>query len=322
MTQLPAHRPGLAAWLFDRPILILTLTTAFWGGNVVAGKLAIGHIDPYALTILRWIGALLLVLPFALGQLRRDAAVFVKSLPLLLVYGAVGYTTFNVLLYVSVYFTSGVNASIEQVAVNIFVMLGNFIIFRVRVRALQLLGVALTIAGVAITATHGELTRLLELDVNFGDALVILACVAYAGYSLALRYRPPMGWMSFLVGTFLGAILAGFAYQATLGGGLGQFAAALPHITPQGWIIVVYVLVFPSVFSQMLYVRGVELIGPNRASLFINLIPLFGTLGSVVVLGERFELFHLVAGTLIVAGIVLAEWTARRQHNWVSAQRK
>lgn len=313
MTKPPSGRSrGISAWLFDRPILILTLTTAFWGANVVAGKLAVGHIDPYALTILRWTGALLAVLPFAVPQLRRDGATVRRTLPLLLFYGAVGYTTFNILLYVSVYFTSGVNVSIEQAGVNIFVMLGNFILFRVRVRPLQIVGVLLTIAGIAITATHGELARLLELDVNFGDGLMLLACAAYAGYSLTLRYRPPMGWMSFLVGTFCGAILAAIVYQSTLGGGFGHFLAAVPQITPRGWLIALYVAIFPSVFSQMLYVRGVELIGPNRASLFINLIPLFGTIGSILVLGERFEAFHLVAGALIITGIALAEWSARR----------
>ncbi|GLQ56730.1 DMT family transporter [Devosia nitrariae] len=313
MTKPPSqeHR-GISAWLLDQPVLILVLTTAFWGGNVVAGKLAVGHIDPYSLTILRWTGALLFVLPFAIGQLKRDGVTFRRYLPLLLFYGALGYTTFNILLYVSVYFTSGVNASIEQVAVNIFVMIGNFVVFRVRVKALQVVGVVMTIVGVAMTATHGDLKRLLDLDINFGDALVLLASAAYATYSLTLRYRPPMGWMSFLVGTFLGAILAAIVYQSLLDGGIGNFVATLPEITPRGWIIVLYVLIFPSVCSQMLYVRGVELIGPNRASLFINLIPLFGTLGSVVVLGERLETFHLIAGALIVAGIVLAEWTARR----------
>lgn len=313
MTKPPSkeHR-GVSAWLLDQPVLILVLTTAFWGGNVVAGKLAVGHIDPYSLTILRWIGALLFVLPFAVGQLRRDRVTFRRYLPLLLFYGALGYTTFNILLYVSVYFTSGVNASIEQVAINIFVMIGNFVVFRVRVKALQIVGVVLTIVGVALTATHGDLTRLLDLDINFGDVLVLLASAAYAIYSLTLRYRPPLGWMSFLVGTFLGAILAAIVYQFLLDGGIGNFVATLPDITPRGWLIVLYVLIFPSVCSQMLYVRGVELIGPNRASLFINLIPLFGALGSVLVLGERLETFHLVAGALIIAGIVLAEWTARR----------
>jgi drug/metabolite transporter (DMT)-like permease len=310
----PSALPG--SRLFDalmrRPYLVLTLTTLFWGGNVVAGKLAVGHIDPHMLMILRWTGALLAVLPFAIGPLKRDWPAIRGKWPLLLFYGAVGFATFNVLVYLAAHLTSGVNIAIEQVAVNIFVMLLNFAIFRTRVRALQLMGVALTILGVAITATHGDLGRILTLDVNLGDALVLLASFAYAIYSLTLRYRPATNWLSFLVVTFIGAIIASFAFQFLLGGGPATLLPAFQAITWQGWLIALYTVFFPSVISQMLYVRGVELIGPNRASLFVNLIPLFGTIGSVLVLGEVLEGSHLVAAALIIAGIVLAEWSARR----------
>lgn len=298
--------------LMHRPYLVLTLTTLFWGGNVVAGKLAVGHIDPHVLMILRWTGALVAVLPFAIRPLKRDWPTIRGNLPLLLFYGAVGYATFNVLVYLAAHLTSGVNIAIEQVAVNIFVMILNFAIFRTHVRALQVLGVLLTILGVAITATHGDLGRILTLDVNLGDALVMLACLAYAIYSLTLRYRPSTNWLSFLVVTFVGAIVASFGFQFVLGGGPAQLATAFTQITWQGWLIALYTVFFPSVISQMLYVRGVELIGPNRASLFINLIPFFGTVGSVLLLGETLEASHLVAAALIIVGIVLAEWSARR----------
>ena len=86
----------------------------------------------------------------------------------------------------------------------------------------------------------------------------------------------------------------------------------VPQTTPLGWLIVAYTVVFPSLISQMFYVRGVELIGANRASLFINLIPLFGALGSVLILGEDLQPFHMLAGLLIIIGIGLAEWSARR----------
>ena len=298
--------------LLSQPYLILTLTTLFWGGNVVAGKAAVGHIDPYSLITLRWLGAFLAILPFALRPLRRDLPMIREKWWLYLFYGAVGFTTFNVLVYVAAYFTSGVNNALDQVAVNIFVMVFNFVLFRTRVRALQLAGVLITIIGVAVTATHGDLRRILALDVNFGDALVILACAAYAAYSIALRWRPATHWMSFLVGSFAGAIVGAIAFQATLGGGLGSFIAAIPSITPLGWLIVLYTVVFPSLASQALYVRGVELIGTNRASLFINLIPLWGAIGSVLVLNEVLRPYHFIAGALIVTGIVLAEWSVRR----------
>lgn len=308
---LPASR-SFAARLAAHPYMILVLTTLFWGGNVVAGKAAVGNIDPYTLMILRWTGALLAVLPFAMRPLASDWRILAGKWWLYLFYGVVGYATFNVLVYVAAHFTSGVNTALDQVAINIFVMLGNFVLFRTRVRALQLIGVAVTIVGVALTATHGDLSRLLSLDVNLGDLLVLLACLAYAAYSIALRWRPVSHWLSFLVATFAAAFIASVIYQIVLGGGPGAFVAALPTITPLGWLIVLYTILFPSLVSQMLYVRGVELIGANRASLFINLIPLFGALGSVLILGEHLQTFHLIAGALVIIGIVLAEWSALR----------
>ncbi|HEV2518335.1 MAG TPA: DMT family transporter [Devosia sp.] len=313
MTSSPATTGNRAFHaLMERPYLILVLTTLFWGGNVVAGKLAVGHIDAHSLMILRWTGALLLVLPFAITPLKRDWPVIRAKWWLYLFYGAVGFATFNVLVYVAAYYTSGVNISLEQVAVNIFVIIFNFVLFRTRVRGLQLLGVLVTILGVAIIATHGDLTRILTLEVNLGDLLVILACLAYAIYSIALRWRPQTHWTSFLAATCTGAILASLVYQATLGNGTANLPSNLAAIDLQGWLIAAYTVIFPSVISQLLYVRGVELIGSNRASLFVNLIPLFGTVGSVIVLGEVLQLFHIVAAIMVAAGLVLAEWSARR----------
>lgn len=310
---MPLTKPlSFADRLMSRPYVLLILTNLFWGGNVVAGKAAVGQIDPYALMLLRWVGALLLVLPFAIRPLRQDWPTIRAKWWLYLFYGIVGYATFNVLVYVAAHFTSGVNNAIDQVTINILVMLFNFVLFRTRVRALQLVGVAVTIVGVALTATHGDLGRILALDVNFGDLLVLCASLAYAIYSVTLRWRPRSNWLSFLVATFTGAVLASIVFQLTLGGGAGHFIAAVPGITPLGWLVVVYTVLFPSLVSQMFYVRGVELIGPNRASLFINLIPLFGALGSVVILGEKLQNFHIVAGLLIIIGIGLAEWSARR----------
>jgi len=313
MTDSPeTTRAGAFHAIMDRPYLILILTTLFWGGNVVAGKLAVGHIDAHSLMILRWTGALLLVVPFAIGPVKRDWPVIRARWWLYLFYGAVGYATFNVFVYVAAHYTTGVNTALEQATINIMVLLFNFVLFGTRVRVLQLAGVVLTIAGIALIATHGELSRIVRLDLNVGDLMVLFACLAYAVYSIALRWRPQTNWLSFLAATFVGAILASIAYQATIGDGLARLPANLGAIDAQGWMIVAYTVIFPSVLSQMLYVRGIELIGSNRASLFINLIPLFGTIGSIIVLGEVLQPFHFIAAVLIAAGIVLAEWSARR----------
>src|SRR5882724_3030768 len=152
--MLEKTTPSLAGRLMRQPYTLLVLCNLFWGGNVVAGRAAVGNIDPYALMVLRWIGALLLLLPFAITPLRRDWPTIRAKWWLYLFYGVVGYATFNMLVYIAAHFTSGINNAIDQVTINILVMLFNFVLFRTRVRALQLAGVAVTIAGVALTATH------------------------------------------------------------------------------------------------------------------------------------------------------------------------
>lgn len=316
--QTTGPSPGATRGIMDNAYLVLVLTNLFWGGNIVAGKLAVGEVDPYTLMILRWFGAVVLILPFAFRPLRRTWPIIRRHWALYLFYGAIGFATFNVLTYLAAHLTAGVNIAMEQVMINILVMAFNFIVFRQRVRSLQIAGAALTIVGVMLTVTHGNPARLLSLDINLGDGLVMLACLAWAIYSLALRYRPATDWLSFLVVTCLGAAVASLLFQSAFGGGLAVIPQQIGAITWEGWLIVAYTTLFPSILSQMLYVRGVELIGANRASLFINLLPLFGTIGSILVVGESLETFHLIAAALIVVGIVLAEWSARRGQITVS----
>lgn len=302
---------GLVSLVMNRPYFLLTITPLFWAGNAIAGKMAVDQVDPYTLIVVRWFAALLLVLPFAWRHLKTDWPAIRKGWLMLTLYGAVGYTGFNVLLYGAAHYTSAVNTSIEQALIPVLVILGNFIIFKVRSTALQLLGVFLTIFGVVFTAVHGDFNRLITLDVNFGDALMILASVSYAAYSLLLRYRPAIHWLSFLVTTFAAALVAGYVFQIILGGGPTAIVTGIANTTPLGWAIIAYVAFLPSVVAQLFYARGVEIIGANRASLFINLIPVYGTVLSIIILTEPIEPYHMVTAVLVVAGIALAEFSAR-----------
>ena len=257
-------------------------------------------------------GATLFILPFAWPHLRRDWPVVKRYWPLLMAYGAIGYAMFNVFLYVGLETTTVVNASIEQAALPMMILGANFLIFRVRAHWLQIVGVIIAIAGVILTATHGDPARLLTLDINLGDGFIIIACLTYMTYTLALKYRPNVHLMSFLGVAFAGAALTGLVMLQWLGGGLSRFGT-LAHASPTVWGVILYVMIFPSMFSQVCYARGVELVGANRAAPSHNLIPVFGTMGSVLILGERLEPYHYLAATIIIGGIVLAEWAARRR---------
>ena len=302
---------GISAGLLDQPYLLLILAPLFWGGNVVAAKLVVGEIDPFLLLSARCVGATAFILPFSWRFLSADWPVIRRTWPLLMAYGALGYALYNVLLYMGLTTTTAVNSSIETGALPMMILAANFIVFRVRATILQVVGVLIAITGVMLTATHGDFSRILTLDINVGDGFVLLACLTYTAYTLALRFRPQVHMMSFMAVAFTGAAITGLVMLQLFGPGIGSFAS-IPAMSPTVWAVLIYVMIFPSMFSQIAYARGVELVGPNRAAPSHNLIPVFGTLGSVLILGERLELYHYLAAAIIIAGIAMAEWAARR----------
>ncbi len=305
------EKRGITAGILDQPYLLLVLAPLFWGGNVVAAKLVVGEISPFLLLACRCVLAMLFILPFSWRYLKSDWDEVKRSWPVLMAFGVVGYALFNALLYIGLTMTTAVNSAIEQASLPMLILGANFLIFRVRANLLQIIGVLLAIFGVILTATHGDPSRLLRMDINLGDGFVILACFAYTAYTLALRFRPKVHVFSFMAVSFFGAATAAVIMLALFGSGLGSIAT-VPQMSPTVWAVIAYVAIFPSMFSQIAYARGVELVGPNRAAPSHNLIPVFGTLGSVIILGERLEAYHFLAAAIIIIGIVMAEWAARR----------
>jgi len=287
--------------------LFLVITTAIWGANAVAGKLAVGHVSPLLLTTARWMLSVIVLLCIGWAHIKRDWPLIRANLPLLTLLGALGFAAFNIFLYSALIYTSAINVSIEQAGIPMAIFVANFLLFGLRVTWLQIAGFALTLIGVALAASHGEPSRLFELDINFGDGLMLVAVLLYAGYSVALRYKPNIHWLSMLT------VLCAAAFLLSIPPTIGEFALGA-GIAPDalGWGIIIFSVIGPSIVSQALYIRGIEMIGANRAGLFINLVPVFGTLLSIAVLGEALQAWHVLALTLALGGIALAEWSGRR----------
>ena len=286
---------------------LLLLTTLFWGGNAVAGKLAIGHVSPMLLTTARWGLALALLCLIGWPRLAADWPKVRRHAVFLGLLGGVGFTIFNVALYSAVLYTSAINVSIEQAGIPMFIFIANFLFFRLHATPAQIVGFLVSIGGVALTASHGDLARLLALDVNFGDLLMLGGVIAYAGYTVALRFKPDIHWQSLMIALTGGGFLASLPFTAAEA---WRGAVILPD--PRGWGVILYTAIFPSILAQQFYVRGVELIGANRTGLFVNLVPVFGTLLSLLILGEEFHLYHALALALVLGGIWLAETASRR----------
>jgi drug/metabolite transporter (DMT)-like permease len=286
---------------------LLLLTMLFWGGNAVAGKLAVGHLSPMLLTTIRWGLATALLIPIATGRLRAEWVLVRPHLAYLADLGAVGFSLFNALMYSALTFTSAINVSIEQAGMPMVIFLINFVLFSMRVSWAQILGLVLSVVGIALTASHGELARLAALDVNVGDAMMMVALVLYGAYTVALRYKPAISWQSLML------VLCGSAFLMSLPFTAWEIATERV-VWPDafGWGIGAFTAIFPSVLAQAFYIRGVELIGSNRAGLFVNLVPIFGTLLAILFLGEDFHLYHALAIVMVLGGIWLAEHSGRK----------
>ncbi|WP_062012249.1 DMT family transporter [Aureimonas sp. AU4] len=284
------------------PYAVLTFTALIWGANAVAGKLAVGHVSPMVLTMMRWLLAGLMLLPIARPHLSRDWPLIRRHKRLYLFLGVAGFTGFNALFYVALQFTTTIHVAIVQAAMPLFVFAGTFFLFRAKVTGLQLAGFALTLLGVLVTTAHGEPAALLHLVLNRGDVLALVAVGIFGLYTVIVTRRPPVHWSTNLLALCVIAFLASLpllVIETALG------ATRWPDA--QGWAVVVFSAVMPSIVSQALYIRGIEMIGANRANLFVNASPIFAALLAVLILGEPLFGYHLAALALVFSGIVLAE---------------
>ncbi|NIK46424.1 DMT family transporter [Variibacter gotjawalensis] len=286
-----------------RAYLLCAIAAASWGGNAVCGRLAVGEISPMVLTSLRWLFVLACFGLFTPKQTFGEWRAIAPHWRFGLIMGFIGYTAFAASLYVGGHYTTAVNLALLQGSIPIFVFIGAFLLYGTRMDAVAIFGVLLTVIGVVIVTSKADLAILLGLRFNFGDVLIVAASACYAAYTLFLRKRPPLSPQAMF------ALLA-----------FGAFVSSLPLVAieialgkaqwPFSWLalgITLFVGLFPSFVAQRSFIRGVELIGPGRAGLFVNLVPVFGALFSVAILGEAFGLYHAIALMLVVGGILIAE---------------
>jgi len=293
-------RSGLG-WLFDQPYLLLSLTSLFWAGNTVLGRFIAGHVPPITLAFIRWFGAFLVLLPFAAPYLARDWPVIRKHAGMMTVLALTGFSAFNTMAYYGLQYTTAINGLLIQSIGPLFVAMWMFALFGVRLTPRQAVGVAISLTGVVVIICRGSLDVLFATAFNRGDVWFLIALLFYGFYSTILRTRPKMHPISFLgVGMGWGGLLLLPAVALELGSGHRII------LDGESLLGFAYVCVFPSLLGYLFLNRGIELLGANRAAPFMHLVPVFGSVLAIVLLGERFELYHAVGYVLVFSGITVA----------------
>lgn len=292
-------------------IFYLLTATALWAGNAIAGRVLVGSISPITLSAVRWGLAALLLLPLGWRVFKPESALWQNKKRFLLL-GLFGVGSYNVLLYLALQTSTAINVTLIGASMPIWMLFIGAVFYQVKPSILQMIGAVVSLLGVGIVLTRGDLAALLSMQMVIGDLLIMLATILWAFYSWMLS-RPGASterqwpWAEFLMAQVtIGLLWTGFFDGF-------EIAAGHAFIDLNWWTasLIVFVAVGPSLIAYRCWGLGVNGAGPTVAAFFANFIPLFTALLSAAMLGEPPQLFHGLAFALIVAGIAISSKTAK-----------
>jgi len=288
-------------WLANQPYLLLSITALCWAGNAIVGRLAAGHIPPVTLSFLRWSFAFLIILPFAWKHLVRDWAAIRSRLGIMILLSITGIGAFNTLQYWALEHTQALNTLLLQSAGPLVVAVWSLVLLGVRLTLAQAAGVLLSMAGVFVILLHGDLTTLSKIDFNIGDLIFLIALAIFGIYSVLTLKRPDIHGLSFVAFTFgagAACLIPLFIWEL--------FTRPPMQIDTANLLSLAYVALFPSTIAYLCFNRAVQLIGANRAAPFFHVVPVFGTVMSIIFLGENPQAFHFIGFALVLTGVFVA----------------
>ena len=283
------------------PYLLLTLTALFWSGNIVLGRAIRADVPPLALAFWRWVVSLLLTLPFALPHLRRQWPLLRRAWKPVVVLGLLGVGTYNTFAYIALQYTPATNVVLLNSVIPVATISLAALFLKQRLRRVQWAGVLLSLSGVAAIVSRGDFAALAGMRLNVGDLWMLGAIFAWAVYTLGLQWRPegvhPMLLLAAFVVVGLLALAPAYAWEIAQGRLILVNSGALAAIAYTG--------VFPGFIGYIFYNRAVGEVGASKASLFIHLMPVFGTLLAALFLAEIPRPYHYAGIALIISGIYL-----------------
>lgn len=282
---------------------LLTLPPLFWAGNAVFARMIVGEMPPMALSLARWVLALLLFLPFVWRPLRAAWPTLKAHWRDVLWISLTGVAAYNSLQYVAVQTSTAVNITLIAASTPVFALLIGVWFFGERARGAQWAGAAISMTGVLWVLLRGDLANITQLSFVRGDLVMIAANITWAIYTWLLRKRrPQVPFAPFLAAQ----MIVGSLMIVPLVLAEAAIAPAPTIWSPAVLAVIVYVALFPSLVAYYCWDRGVARVGAVIPVHFANLTPIFAALLSTVLLGEAPQAYHLVGLVAIIAGIQVA----------------
>lgn len=281
------------------PFLFPLLAILIWAANTVVSKAAAGVLDPAAISFYRWVIAALALTPFCLSALWRRRSEIRPWFGKLLVLSLLGMVLYQCLAYYAAHSTSATNMGVIGSLLPLLTLLQGALFFGQRPGKQALLGMSLSLFGVFWLLGQGRPLALLHTGINPGDGMMLLGAASYALYGLLIRrWQLPFGpWLNLYLQILLAVLLL-------VPVALSAESLAVPR---EGWGMVLFAGLASSIFAAYCWMRGLASLGAERTSVFMNLMPLCTALIAVITLGEPIHGYHLLGGSLILGGVMLAQ---------------
>lgn len=295
-----AVRSPIGSVIFS-PAAALVLAALFWAGNFIVGRALKGSIPPVQLNFWRWVFALTILLPLSYKQLYHHRSLIAAEWKIITALGLTGVACFHICVYQALIHTTAINALIILSFSPMVIVLGSYFLLDEPIGFYQIIGISTSFIGAVILIAHGNLSILLEFDLNRGDTWMLVAMPLWAAYSMLLKRRPAQLPQTALLTS---SVIAGVAIMIPMyaaSRGLGQtLVLSIPNI-----LSILYISIFASVLAFLCWNNGVIHMGPVKAGLYIHLMPFWGALLSFCFLGEGLKSFHIAGGIFVLAGIAL-----------------
>ncbi|HEY8462949.1 MAG TPA: DMT family transporter [Bacillota bacterium] len=293
------------------PYLLLILANLFFGCNIIVAKLVTKVIPPITLTFLRWLGSLLILLPFCWREIRTNWRFYLSRWPLILILGSIGYSLNTILAYESVRYSTAINVSFINAFMPIMVAVAGYVLYREPITGLQFTGFILSLTGVLWIIFQGDWMHLVRFKANTGDLFMVLNVLTWPLFPVLYKYKasdwprlPMLAWMIFagLLVAIPPVIIENLIFNGVW---VGQVR----------WIHIIGILglaIFPSILANQFQNTALKYVPVSKVSIFQSLIPVFASLIAVIFLGEKFYLYHACGGFLILVGVFLVIRPDRR----------
>jgi len=283
--------------------LILILTTIFWSGNFIVGKAAsMYQIPPFSLNFYRWFFAGLILLPFTYQELIKKKKYIINNLGFFIILGITSITIFNSIVYYSLYYTQVISGILMISTIPVWIIFISSILKIEKTNIYQIIGVILSLTGVIFIITKADLNLIKNLDFNKGDLSMVIAMFSWAIYSALLKSKKyeisQVSLLEVVIICGLFFLIPIYFIEMNMGN--------LIILGKPFYLILAYVVIFPGLASFFFWIKGISIIGANRAGIFLHLMPIMGAIMAMLIFEERFMFYHILGAIFIIAGITLS----------------